>query len=34
MSMARSARLERVLDDGYVVYSAPGIAANWYAVNG
>jgi hypothetical protein len=31
--MARSAQLERVLDDGYVVCSAPGVEANWYADN-
>jgi hypothetical protein len=31
--MARSARLERVLDDGYAVCSAPGVEANWYAVD-
>jgi hypothetical protein len=31
--MARSARLERVPDNGYAVCSAPGVEANWYAVN-
>jgi nucleosome binding factor SPN SPT16 subunit len=33
VSMARSARLERVLNDGYAVCSAPGVEANWYAVD-
>jgi hypothetical protein len=33
MSMARSARLELVLNDGYAVCSAPGVEANWYAVD-
>ncbi|KAN0129106.1 hypothetical protein V8E53_013102, partial [Lactarius tabidus] len=32
VSMARSARLERVLNDGYAVGSAPGVVSNWYAV--
>jgi hypothetical protein len=31
--MARSARLERVPNDGYAVSSAPGVEANWYAVD-
>jgi hypothetical protein len=31
--MARSARLEWVLDDGYIVCSVPGVEANWYAVD-
>jgi hypothetical protein len=34
MSMARSARLERVLNDGYAVCFAPGVVANWYAIGG
>jgi hypothetical protein len=32
--MARSARLERVPNDGYAVGSAPGVVTNWYAVDG
>jgi hypothetical protein len=32
VSTARSARLERVLNDGYAVCYAPGIGANWCAV--
>jgi hypothetical protein len=34
VSMARSARLEQVLNNGYAVCSAPGIEANWYTVDG
>jgi hypothetical protein len=33
VSMAHSARLERVPNDDYAVCSAPGIEANWYAVD-
>jgi hypothetical protein len=29
--MARSARLEQVLNDGYAVGSALEVVANWYA---
>jgi hypothetical protein len=34
VSMARSARLERVLNNGYVFCSVPGVEANWYTVDG